>query len=231
MTQKKHLKQLVRETMANGGQSYAAARRAVLATQTKPKSPHRPGNVPGATAMRVLLAHAGLDISEAMAFGLAGGIGIGVFSFFYEKEDFASFFVAGRHLWHDETLYLKCAFERLGLKPVIKEATTPKAGEKNLRSLLAEHGPCIAWVDVAGLPHRGLPQTMLGGGYHLITVYSIDEPAGTALIGDLTDEPVTITLGELSALARRPDQEGQVPPVGHRAGRMPNSAALRLWRA
>ena len=148
---------------------------------SRPKSPHRPGCVPGATALRILLAHSGRDVSEAMAFGLAGGVGIGVFSFLYEKADFASLFVGGRHLWHDDRLYLERVCKRLGLKTVVKESTAPKAAEKNLRSMLAEHGPCVAWVDMAGLPHRALPTEFSGGGYHIVTVYSIDDAAGTAL--------------------------------------------------
>jgi hypothetical protein len=203
MTQQKHLKQLVRDRMSKDGLRYAAARRLVLGEHARPKSPHRPGCVPGATALRILLAHSGRDVSEAMAFGLAGGVGIGVFSFLYEKADCASFFVGGRHLWHDDVTYLQRACARLGLKTVVKESTAPKAAEKNLRAMLAEHGPCVAWVDMAGLPHRALPTEFSGGGYHIVTVNSIDDAVGTALIGDLTDEPVAIKLSDLAAARGR----------------------------
>src|SRR5262245_58043441 len=113
MTAHKHLKQRVRARMQKTGESYATARRHVLPQATTAGTDpalhwHFPGNVPATTALRVLLAHAGLRAphtgeppSEAMLFGLAGGVGIGVFSFFYEKEGSASFFLAGRHLLHD----------------------------------------------------------------------------------------------------------------------------------
>lgn len=203
MTQRKHFKQLVRDHMAKNGLRYAAARRAVIGGSSQSNSLHRPGSVPGATALRILLAHAGRDVSEAMAFGLAGGVGIGVFAFLYEKADFASFFVSGRHLWFDDATYLKQACARLGLKTVVKEASSPKAADKNLRDMLAAHGPCVAWVDMAGLPYRGLPSQFSGGGYHIVTVYSIDDAASTALIGDLTDEPIAIPLSELTAARGR----------------------------
>lgn len=196
MTLQKNLKQLVRQRMAETGQRYAAARRAVLQTNGTSKSPHRPGSVPGATALRVLLAHAGRELSEAMLFGLAGGIGIGACSFFYEKADVATFFVASRHRWFDDVGYVTEACRRVGIKPVVAESSSPKAAEKKLREVLAAHGPCIAWVDLAGLPHRGLPETWSGGGYHLITIYSADERS--ALIGDLTDEPVEIAMTDLT---------------------------------
>lgn len=204
MTQRKHFKQLVRERMKQSGQRYAAARRFVLQSASLPKSPHRPGLVPGATALRVLLAHRGLNYAEPMAFGLAGGIGIGLFSFYYEKADFASFFVASRHCWHDHVIYLSRALARLNQKPVLKEATTPKAAEKNLWEMLDTYGPCVAWVDLAFLPHRGLKHLQAtGGGYHIIAVYSVDAAAGTAQIGDLTDEPITIALADLAAARGR----------------------------
>src|SRR5262249_58634989 len=134
VTARKHLKQLVRARMQKTGESYAAARRHVLAQAEQPPGDpalrwHFPGNVPATTALRVLLAHAGLrdpysgePFSEAALFGLAGGLGVGVFSFLYEKQDFASFFVAGRHLLHDDLAYLRRACERLGAGVTVCEA-------------------------------------------------------------------------------------------------------------
>jgi hypothetical protein len=213
MTARKHFKQLVRTRMEKTGESYASARRQVL-RQGLPDKPnnrvpwHFAGCVPATTALRVLLTHAGVrdpqtgaPFSEALLFALAGGVGIGSFSFYYEKEDFASFFLAGRHLWHDDLAYLSNACKRFGIEPVVHETAGAKGAEKALRSMLAEYGPCVAWVDAAHLPYRGLPAFASGSAYHVITVYSIDDGAGTALIGDRTDEPVSIALADL-AMAR-----------------------------
>ncbi len=138
MTQQKHFKKLVRERMKQSGQRYAAARRFVLKSAPLERTPHRPGLVPGSTALRVLLAHRGIDVSEPMAFGLSGGAGIGLFSFYYEKADFASFFVAGRHCWHDHVTYLTRGLTRLNQTPVMKESSTPKAAEKALREMICD---------------------------------------------------------------------------------------------
>jgi hypothetical protein len=56
-------------------------------------------------------------------------------------------------------------------------------------------------VDAASLPHRAMPDYYRGGGYHIVTVYSMD--GDTALIGDMTDEPVSIRSEELSAARSR----------------------------
>jgi hypothetical protein len=214
MTAHKHFKQLVRARMQKTGESYSAARRQILLqAQTLPADPaarwHFPGNVPATTALRVLLAHAGVHaphtgkpFSEALLFGIAGGIGIGVFSFVYEAENFASFFLAGRHLWHDDLEYLRRAFLRLGITPTVRESGGTKAATKQLGELLAE-GPCVAWVDMAHLPHRAAPASLSGGGYHVITVYRVDDSVGRALIGDLADAPIEIPLADLATARAR----------------------------
>jgi hypothetical protein len=228
MTVKKHLKQLVRERMAKTGESYTTARRQIIKLRSakKPTDPaarwHLPGSVPAANALRILLTAAGVNdpttgepFSEAMIFGIAGGIGMGVAAFRYEKEDFSSFFITGRHLWFDDEAYLKAALARVGIKPTIKETAGAKGAEKQLRDAL-ESGPCIAWVDMANLPHRALPATFSGSAYHLLTVYAID--GDQALIGDLTDEPVSIPLADLA------DARGRIKKQKHRLLSIPGSA-------
>src|SRR5262245_3125337 len=227
MTKQKQLKRLVRARMEKTGERYATARRQVIRTApTRPADPttqwHFPGNVPATTALRVLLAHAGVrdphtgePFSEPMLFGIAGGIGIGVFSFFYEKANHASFFIAGRHELQDDLGYLKHACARFGLKPTIRESSGTKTAEKHLREALAE-GPCVAWVDMVHLPHRAMPQTHSGGGYHVVTVYKADDT--TATIGDLTDEPIELPLSDLAeARARIKKQKNRLLSVAGRA--------------
>jgi hypothetical protein len=219
MTRHAHLKERIRTRMAKTGERYATARRHVLAQRGEPAVPpspaspshiHLPGNVPATTALRILLTRAGVVAphtgepwSEALLFGIAGGIGIGVFSFYYEREDVATFFVGGRHRWYDDQRYLVDALERLGGTPILQEAGGARAAEAQLRASLAEHGPCIAWVDSGALPHRAAPDALSGSGYHVVTVYELDDANGTALIGDLADEPIAIPLADLAKARAR----------------------------
>ncbi len=209
VTAHKHLKQLVRTRMSKTGESYATARRQIIGHDDTPSPDpatraHFPGNVAATTALRVLLTHAGVrdpatgrPFTEAMLFGIAGGIGIGVFAFRYEKEDFSSFFVAGRHKWADDLDYLTAAARRFGFEPVVSESTSASKAEKELLSTL-EAGPCVAWVDHTLLPHRPATAGMSGGGYHVVTVYRADPAKGVAWIGDLTDDPIAIPLSVLA---------------------------------
>jgi len=226
MTVRKHFKQLVRERMAKTGESYTSARRQILKDipSESPTDWHFAGSIPATTALRVLLAAAGVrdphtcePFTEAMLFGIAGGVGVGVAAFRYEKEDFSSFFLAGRHSWFDDLAYLSSALALVGIKPTVTESSGAKAGEKQLRETL-EAGPCIAWVDMAHLPHRALPAEFSGGGYHVVPIYRIDDDAKTALIGDQTDSPIDIPLSDL-ATAR-----GRIKKQAHRLLSIPHAS-------
>jgi hypothetical protein len=153
-----------------------------------------------------------------MLFGIAGGVGIGVAAFHYAKENFSSFFLAGRHLWFDDKSYLENALKAFGLKATIKESAGAKTAEKQLRDVLAD-GPCVAWVDMALLPHRALPAEFAGGGYHIVPIYRIDDDAKAAIIGDLTDEPIEIPLTDLAAARAR------IKKQAHRLLSVPKGAA------
>ncbi len=217
MTKQKHLKQRIRARMAQTGERYTTARRHVVgsgsdgapsASTPPPGQLHFPGVHPETTALRTLLASAGVRaphtgeyFSEPMVFGIGGGVGAGVFSFFYESHDFASFYVAGRHLWQDSHAYLDRAAQRFGVTPTFQETGGAKTAAKQLADALALGGPVLAWVDLSHLPYRGAPDFWSGGGYHVVTVYRLDD--AHALIGDLLDEPVEITAAELAAARAR----------------------------
>jgi hypothetical protein len=220
MTRQKHLKQLVRARMEKTGERYATARRHVIRdTPAQPdeqpnsqgsRRAHLTGNVPATTALRVLLTaagvrapHANQPFTEAMLFGIAGGIGIGMFSFLYEKEDFASFYVASRHDWANDVRYLTRAAERVGAGATVVETGGAKPAAQALAKALAGGHPCIAWLDAASLPYKAMPAFYVGMANHLVVVYDIDEAAGVAHVGDLSDDPVEVPLEALAAARGR----------------------------
>jgi hypothetical protein len=201
MTKHKHLKQLVRARMAKTGERYSTARRHIVrdAQTATPRS--APGSVPASSALRTLLVasgfvapHTGEVPSEALVFGLAGGIGAGVFAFLYEREDVATFFIGGRHLWQDDVAWFEGAARRLEVPTEILETGGRKQAQAQLHRALSHGHPVVAWVDKALLPHRGLPAWMAGGGYHVVTVHGVDESEGTVQLGDLGDELVTVPM-------------------------------------
>jgi butirosin biosynthesis protein H-like/uncharacterized protein DUF4872 len=213
MTRQKHLKQLVRARMAKTGERYATARRHIISETPSvdapaPRTNHLTGNVPATTALRVLLTAAGVraphtnqPFTEAMLFGVAGGIGIGMFSFLYEKANFASFYVAGRHDWADDARYLTRAAERLGADTSIVEGVRPSS--QAIAQSLAAGQPCIVWLDAAGLPYKAMPAMLSGMASHVVVLYGIDDGSQTARIGDLSDDAIEIPSDVLAAARAR----------------------------
>ena len=222
MTAHKHFKQLVRARMSKTGESYSSARRQVLRqapqpAPTKQTAYHFPGSVPAAAILRAMLTHAGVmdpatgaPLSEAMVFGISGGIGAGVFSFHYAKENLSSFFVAGRHLWQDHRAWAEGAAGRLGVKTVVKESSGAKPAEQQLRQLLGEGRPVMVWVE----------------GYRVVGVHAIDDQASTALVSEAADQLRSMPLAELAATrARVKSQKNRVLAL-ERAGKPPRLPEL-----
>ncbi|MCB1217011.1 DUF4872 domain-containing protein [bacterium] len=216
MTKRSSFKKLVRERMKRTGESYSSARRQIIAAMAPAAGlTHFPGTNPGSTALRILLSAAGImnpatqqAFSESMILGIAGGLGAGVFTFRYEQHDFSSFFAAGRHLWHDNLLYMQGCLDRLGVEYRVWESTAAKKGWEQLREAL-QHGPVAAWLDMAELPYHGLPAWMSGGGYHLLVIQSLDEERELAVLSDLMDETVELPFADLERARLRIKKDKQ----------------------
>lgn len=204
MTTQKHLKQRVRDRMAETGERYAAARRHVVGAPDAPASaatrqPASRAIHPETAALRSALAstgvvapHSGLPWSEEMLLGLGGGPGIGVFAFHYPAEDFSSFYIAGRHLWDDSPAFLRAAATRAGAPVTVHETGSARTAAAQLAAALDAGAAPIASVDMAPLGYRGVPAQMSGGGYHVVLVRSMDPATGTVLVEDMRPEPIAI---------------------------------------
>lgn len=122
--------------------------------------------------------HTGKPYSEALLFGLSGGIAFGYFTFAYKG-----------HLPHLALLTrntfspLDTLFERLGGVQDLRQSTKAEIAEKNLKEALDDHGVVIVWADIWSLPHLGLPQNtgmwanfpMLAIGYDENHVFIVGE--------------------------------------------------------
>ncbi len=199
---------------------------AVAADPTAAPFLHLPGSVPAATALRTLLAargvvaaHTGAPPSEALVYGIAGGVGIGMFQFHYAKENVGTFFLGARHRWDDDLAYLTAGAARFGLAVAVDESGGAMAAAAQLRARLAD-GPVIAWVDLACLPHRALPTAHEGSGYHVVVVQAAAGDSADALwLSDAGDAPVRIAAADLArARARIAKQRHRLLALGERSG-------------
>lgn len=194
MASRRNLEQRVHARLARIGGSAVAVPRHVA---NPPESCHLPGIHPETTTLRILLACAGLRLSEEMVLGLGGGIGAGMLTFRYEREGLSTLYLGARHRWDDGIGFIEEACARLGVRIQRLETGGTRAAAWLLHELLGR-GPVIALADPAELGHHGWPAEWGGGGHHVV-VYEAN--ARTALLGDLGPEPVRVP-AEVLARAR-----------------------------
>lgn len=146
------------------------------------------------TALRGLLGAQGIAISEALAFGFCGGIGLsyGVFEF-----------GQGAHLQlgvRPQGDSLRAAADRLRLIYQVHENNSRRAAQATLiEALEAGYSPVVQ-ADLAALPHYGLaPQLLKWLNPAPLRALAIDAAGECVLLAELPDQAVTLSLAELSA--------------------------------
>jgi len=160
--------------------------------------------------LKNVLAHAGVanpatgrPLSEALCFGIAGGIGAG-YSFCpsvvrHGKGSGVS--VVGRHrAYATSAAWYEGFFERIGASIRITETAAPGKAFQNLKAELEDDRPAIVWCGRAKLPYLGDALNSAGCLWmHSFIVYAVDEAKDEALGADRAPTPVSLTLEELSA--------------------------------
>ncbi len=163
-------------------------------------------------AVRNVLAHHGVraphtgePFSEAMLFGINGGIGASYFNFEYEGFGPTLFIGTTARYKTKSPDLLKGLLSRLGL-PVIDQTTgSAQVGVKNLKAGLAAGAPVILFLSLGHLPYFVM-EGMGRGIEHAVVVFGYDEDAAEVFMADLANTPLTIqpeTLAEARAYVAR----------------------------
>jgi hypothetical protein len=208
MTEHKALKKLVRERMSRTGESYTTAHRHLT---SKVADRSQAGLTPGYPAFGAhahvpsgltqhLLGQAGIEVSEAIACGLGGGIGFLYAIFEYKQVPHPMLTVVTQH--HPQP-WLEAAAEHLGLSLVGATSSKPAAALDKLDALL--DGGRAAQVTVG----RGLLPWHTTSAEEAAEPYAIvvaGKRGDQYLIDDRAPEPRLIdaaTLGEAWAAHRK----------------------------
>jgi hypothetical protein len=164
MTEQKSLKKLVRERMSRTGESYTTAHRQVT---SKAADHALPGLTPGYPAFgadvhgpsglaRHLLAQAGIDVSEAMACGLGGGIGFLYAIFEYAQVPHPMLTIVAQH--HPQP-WLEAVSAHLALESTTVTSSRPGPALEKLDAALASGRAAQLTVGRGLLPwHTALPE-------------------------------------------------------------------------
>lgn len=216
MTDHKTFKRRIRDRMTTTGESYTTARRqllpaGLLQAAARDAFPgllpgyHHFGGIHGDTAVLrnafeqagVVSSHDGQRFSEAMLFGLCGGIGFMYFVFEYRGHHPILSFVTRNWSLPDE--FADGAIDRTGVTATRKTSGAPGPARKALDQALANGRAAICTVDPVMLPYLGLPPAYAGGSAQLVAVAGVH--GESAWIDDGCAQPRAIRLDQL-AVAR-----------------------------
>ena len=194
MTTDKDFKKQVRARANKTGESYSTARMHLADVTKPPTTRHHGGAHAETTALRHLLAHQGLALTEAMVLGTGGGIGAGYVAITHGTT---GFMMGARANWWDSPAFMKDACERLGVTLSVKETTSAKAALKNVQDLTDSKQPAMVWLDQALLPYSVMGRGFAKGGYHCALVYELDD--NRALVGDTSRHLLQVSAADLAA--------------------------------
>lgn len=169
----------------------------------------------------VVAAETEEPLSEALVFGIGGGLGGGYWLF---EFDHSPVLVLGlSHLWQDPKALLLNTCKRLGVAAVVDETAGPKGAAKQLEAALAAGQTPLTWTDLGSLSYNALPPHLHGCFYHIVRVLGIED--GSALIDDRAPAPWRVPVAELT-VAR-----GTIATAKHRLLRLERPAGALPVRA
>jgi hypothetical protein len=117
--------------------------------------------------LEVRAPHSGLPYSEAMLFGLGGGIGFSYFVFEYKSARIKTLTLGTRITTLEESSrpqFLQTICERIGVPVRVLHSTSPAAASRGVRLALAEGTPPIVWIDLSGPPYHFAPTAEYAAG-------------------------------------------------------------------
>lgn len=145
-------------------------------------------------AKQIVAPHTGKAFSEAMIFGISGGLGMGYILWEFQEHrmqhNIKVLVLAFQNTWQYPHKYYDAACRRLGLKFSIPETGNKKAAAQTLHDALTRSTPVVAWLDGASMPYLQLPDAMKGHFGHFVAVCGTD--GDDLLIDDLAAQPFKV---------------------------------------
>lgn len=159
--------------------------------------------------------HNGRPFSEAMLFGIGGGLGSTYILWEFEKHGYPSIVLAFQNKANYPVKFLQNLYGRLGLTTQVFETSGKKKAAVQLHDAIAAGKPAITWIDLGGAPYY-MHYLQIG----VVVVYGIDDDQ--VLIDNLASKPYIIG-AELLATAR-----AKVPSFKNRIMTVEPKGAINL---
>lgn len=146
----------------------------------------------------VTAPHTDQPYSEAMLLGISGGVVMGYFTFDYQGYD-PMVHILSRNTFDP----LQTIYERLNIKPDVRQTSSAGKGVANLVDVLAAGLPAIVMADRFSLPYNALPYDAGNWAMYPILIYGYDENEDQVWIADRAKVPLTVSLEELATARAR----------------------------
>ena len=137
-------------------------------------------------------------LSEALLFGVCGGIGFGYWVFEYKEVPYPLLSVFTRHAWDSAKRFTTGGLTRLGITYTDKETTAAGAAEKALLDALAAGRGPLVWVSAALAADSDIPPGLAAAAPHVMVAQSFDPATDTFTLLDRSSAPLTIARAELA---------------------------------
>jgi hypothetical protein len=206
MTSDKRRKARIRARMAKTGERYTTARRHVIGAHPPPEEPPAPaplgyrlrgGLQPDAAGVANVLAHAGATgpdgapLSEALVFGVMGGLGAGYILWEFAHDNSRALTLGFRNQWQYHDRSVVTALDRLGIGYDQHATRGAKKAARTLDAQFDAGRPAIVWPDRGVVGYWRLPAGLEGHGGHPIVVIGPDDN-GRVHLDDRTSAPLTV---------------------------------------
>ncbi|MDH5505943.1 MAG: BtrH N-terminal domain-containing protein [Anaerolineae bacterium] len=146
----------------------------------------------------VLAPHNGKPFSEALLFGISGGIVAGYFVFEYRGYEPRLHFLT-RNTFDP----MGMIFERLGIEVTEKRTASPEKAVTNLTDVLFEGKPAIVWADAASFEYNNLDFDEAMWAMMPVLVFGYNENIGQAQIADRARVALTVSAASLAQARAR----------------------------
>ena len=150
------------------------------------------GSIDNALALQGVKAlHTGKPYSEALLFGVSGGIAFGYFTFEYK-----GFLPHVAFLTRNTFNPFPIILERLGIAQDIQQTNKAETAEKNLQNTLDSGLYPILWADPFSLPYNCLPadEPMWG----MMPILALDSDGRSVTVADRSSQAFHVSMTELT---------------------------------
>lgn len=150
------------------------------------------GSIHNALAMQGIKSpHTGKPYSEALLFGIGGGIAFGYFTFEY-KGYLPHVAMLTRNTFNPFSMIL----ERLGAAQDIQQTNKADIAEKNLQDTLESGLYPLVWADQFSLPYNCLPsdEPMWG----MMPILAVESDGESVTVADRSSQPLHLSMADLT---------------------------------